>query len=297
MRIITLAAMGLFSLSLLANPLEEPMQSSINENVVTEKYEKKNTIRAAALSALFPGAGQYYVDKSYFMTYVYPIVEIALWGLYFDYQKKGDDETEKYEYYANKEIIEVSGYYFNEDTKTIEYSEVPIATTRYSRGLFNDAKGNLETAHGEIIPFSLDETNTQHFYEDIGKYNKYVFGWHDWYNNYYNGSGFGWNIVESDDNPNLWIGNTDSEGNVDAPYSQMRAKYIDMRGKAEDYYSNGDLCKVGILLNHAISSLDAIRLTRKYNKSNAVSKLPKVGLQSAIYNSELIPMLTVSKRF
>lgn len=32
--------------------------------------------------------------------------------------------------------------------------------------------------------FRLDPTNTQHFYEDIGKYNKYVFGWTDWVYNF-----------------------------------------------------------------------------------------------------------------
>ena len=32
--------------------------------------------------------------------------------------------------------------------------------------------------------FRLDDTNTQHFYEDIGKYPRYVFGWTDWFQIY-----------------------------------------------------------------------------------------------------------------
>ncbi|PID27788.1 MAG: hypothetical protein CSB55_07675 [Candidatus Cloacimonadota bacterium] len=336
MRFIALIVVTLFSFSLFADPLDEPLKTKeepkiqadpLNEPLITkekkeikadpldgplntevrkevkiveQKYNKKNALRAVALSALFPGAGQFYVDKSYFMTYIYPVVEIALWTMSYNYNKKGDDETEKYENFANGEVISGAGYYYNSDTQLIEFKEQGVSTTRYSRGLYKFAKDNLLDEYEDILPFSLDDTNTQHFYEDIGKYNKYVFGWHDWFNRYYNGSGFNWQTVQKEDNSYAWVGNIPNDGSssdYETPYSAMRAEYNKMRAKAEDYYSNADWCQFGILLNHAVSAFDALRVTKKYNQNRLEVNLPKIGLDTRIYNSKLVPMFTVSAKF
>lgn len=52
--------------------------------------------------------------------------------------------------------------------------------------------------------FNLDDNNTAHFFEDIGKYNKYIFGWVDWYFTY-----------AADSDGNFVLANQDGVANTD----------------------------------------------------------------------------------
>ncbi len=252
---------------------------SSKNQVVEVKYKKKNARLAMAASAIFPGAGQIYVSPKNYYAYIFPVVEIGLWYLYNHNYSKGDDITSDYKKFAN---------------------------TNYSRERQNTAQASLKVIDPDDIYndglFRLDAENTQHFYEDIGKYNKYIFGWNDWYNTYVNQQTgeIHWVINGTGANA-VWLGNrpidNPSMDSYDVPNCPNRTKYIKMRQDAEKYYSRGRDMNYLIMLNHMVSSIDAIRVTKKYNKGYlAVNKIDG-GIQTAMYNNHLTPVLNLGIKF
>lgn len=255
---------------------------TLKDQVIQVKYEKKSAALAMAASAVFPGAGQFYVNKKSIAAYIYPIIEIGLWTAYFSNNNKGDDITSKYKKYAD------ANYARERQAKAQE-------------SLIN-LHPNDEDIYTNTI-FTLDAQNSQHFYEDIGKYDKYVFGWSDWYNNYVvetNGSITTCNWTFDSSNK-VWLGNrpilNDDGITYDKPYSALRADYIDMRQDAEAYYSKARTMNYLLVFNHMISTVDAIRVTKKYNKGYLASHQVGSGIKTAMVNNQITPMFNVSMNF
>ena len=266
----------------------------IRNDIITVNYDKKSVAKAMLLSSLFPGAGQFYANPKSFTTYVFPIIEVGLWVGFFHYYSMGVNKEEDYENFADKYYDRDRQYYAQEDLKI----NAPNATT------YNFYKDH----------FRLDDTNTQHFYEDIGKYNKYIFGWADWYDIYAN-SEYGdivwlWDTTNPE-GKNLWIGNEvtnhesdyyDGEGGLydtnTGIYSGFREGYIIMRKKAEDFYDSARYCSFALVANHILSAIDAVRLTRRHNLEyiSNVTKL-QIKFSPVLINNEIAPGLFVSKKF
>ncbi|MBN2460327.1 MAG: hypothetical protein JXB60_01870, partial [Candidatus Cloacimonetes bacterium] len=164
--------------------------------------------------------------------------------------------------------------------------------------------------------FHLDNDNSQHFYEDIGKYEQYIFGWADWYDIYAidEDSNFGpdW-LFETGDNSEpdwRWVGNAvtnpESEyylGNESlynqnqGIYSGFRAEYIAMRQDAEDYFNTANMLGFGIVFNHILASLDALRVTRKYNLEYISQNNLRIKFTPVFINNELSAGVMISKDF
>jgi len=163
----------------------------------------------------------------------------------------------------------------------------------------------------------LDNTkNTQHFYEDIGKYNKYLFGWYDWFSIYghyesdFSDYNFNW-ILQDDGQGNIWHGNQspndslsyylDEESKYESKngiYSGMRAKYIQMRIDAEDEFKVSRTFSYGIIFNHILASIDAVRVTKKANirylsNNNSI----KIRFVPQLTESGITPSIVIAKRF
>ncbi|HPM03354.1 MAG TPA: DUF5683 domain-containing protein [Candidatus Cloacimonadota bacterium] len=263
----------------------------LKDNIIQVQYQKKSAQKAMLYSAVFPGAGQFYVNKKSVLTYIFPVIEVALWTSYIHNYSKGNDITNDYEKYAN---------------------------TFYSRDKQSKAENNLIAKYPNDIytddHFRLDATNTQHFYEDIGKYNKYIFGWDDWYATYVrelDASNIECNwVFTGTDTGNqsdiVWIGNRpinppagydpnayDSPGNS----SSRRQKYINMREDAEVYYSNADNLRFLLVANHMISAIDAIRTAKKYNRNYIKTASIEPTFSDVIFNNQLTPLLNLSYKF
>ena len=174
------------------------MFSQANEDELFKTdYEKKSAKKAMILSAIFPGAGEFYADRTAITTYIFPVLEIGLWAGFFYYNAEGKSIEDDYKKYATKEKI---GEYENEmhievennTTGEIFYEkdiEPGDPIYRYERWRQYMSQENLKYHSNNTFydnHFRLDETNTQHFYEDIGKYDKYIFGWADWFDIYAN---------------------------------------------------------------------------------------------------------------
>ncbi len=254
-------------------PEQAPEQDFIRVN-----YDKKDARRAMIYSMLLPGAGQYYADKSSFTTYLFPALEIGMIAGIMVFNARGDSKTDDFEHYATEEDV---AYELGDGTVVI--------TKRYSRERqhrIEDIIMGLNTQDiYESSYFRLDDSNTQHFYEDIGKYPHYVFGWADWYYHFATDqAGIDqdpiWYPGGYEDNPGwVWSGNYplyDDEQygySVEIPVennthasSRMRKKYVDMRNEAKSEYSIGRMFTFGLAANHLVAGLDAIRLARKANK-------------------------------
>jgi hypothetical protein len=271
-----------------AQILDELDETIYQTDIVEVKYEKKSAAKAMLLSAIFPGAGQFYVNKKSITAYIFPVIEIGLWVAFLNYDNKGDDVTKKYKDYAN---------------------------LHYTRSRQHEAEAHLleflSTYPGNTYAtghFRLDDHNTQHFYEDIGKYNKYIFGWEDWYNNFFrdpttNELRVQWIISGEDtgDPTNIkWVANKRiSDGQVISPAngSQLRDQYNVMRKNAENHYTNRRTMNYLILMNHAIAIFDANRVTKKYNRNYIKTTSIQPRLNTALINNKITPLLSFNLDF
>lgn len=212
-------------------------------------FRKKSAAKAIILSTLIPGAGQYYVRGFNLQSLIFFAVESGLWTGYIVYDSKGRNMERNYERYADK-------YYNREYQLTVQENLIGVST------------GSIYTEEF----FRLDEDNTQHYYEDIGKYNKYIFGWEDWYDTYFR-NGVQW-VFEGEGHEQIWVGNYPSgsdpatdEWNI--PFSALRQKYIKMRQDAEDYYSVRNNLSFGFALNRIASTILTIRQLKRHNQKAA----------------------------
>ncbi|MBC8414919.1 MAG: hypothetical protein H8E11_00645, partial [Candidatus Cloacimonetes bacterium] len=167
----------------------------IRNDIIQVNYNKKSVSKAMILSSLFPGAGQFYANRRSITTYIFPIIEIGLWVGYSHYYNQGLDKEDEYEKWANQEPIKDDvGYleylgdcpYINPETNQPYYMDGDLIY-RYGRERYDFAVNDFLIENNNPSydnHFRLDDSNSQHFYEDIGKYNQYLFGWYDWFDIY-----------------------------------------------------------------------------------------------------------------
>lgn len=284
----------------------ETKQPSYNDSLITNdliqvNYAKKDARLAMIMSLAIPGAGQYYANKKSFTTYLFPVLELAFIGGSLYYNSEGKKKTDIYEEYANKEVIT----YTKPDGTS-------ITSTRYRRD-YQTAVQNVMIAINptdiyEQSYFRLDSSNTQHFYEDIGKYGHYTFGWIDWYYRFaVDQTGAlvpQFNFENAGTINASWIGNTPLWGTnpqntkPDNPSaSPMRYKYIDLRNDAKDAYASARFFTFAIAFNHIASGLDAVRLTQKVNRLAIAQSAPQFDFYAAIPNGNITPMMGLKWQF
>ena len=134
----------------------------LENDIIQINYEKKSPAKAMMLSSLFPGAGQFYANRRSITTYIFPIIEIGLIAGYFINYNDGLDKEADYQDFAD-----------------------PLYNRSHQHSAENDIIPNNMSYYEDH--FRLDDDDTQHFYEDIGKYDKYIFGWIDWFDIYARG--------------------------------------------------------------------------------------------------------------
>ncbi len=288
---------------------EKPAQEIKDPEFIKVNYEKKDARLAMIYSMLLPGAGQFYADKSSFTTYVFPILEVGMIAGIIMYNNRGKDKAKDYEHYANGEDI----------AYTLGDGQV-IMTTRYDRNRQHRVESILMGLNASDIYessyFRLDGDNTQHFYEDIGKYPHYVFGWADWYYHFATDQAGVeldpiWYPGGHEDNPGwVWQGNyplwdDDALGySVEIPIenynhasSPMRKEYVKMRDKAKAEYAVARTLSFTLAGNHLLASLDAIRLARKANKNYLSDTGIRFQYYAQIRENRLTPTLGLNWMF
>lgn len=293
------------------------IRDSLTNDIIRVNYEKKNAKLAMFMSSLIPGSGQFYADKSAITAYIFPIIEIAAIAGIVYYDNKGDKKVKDYKKYVTEEAeIVLEGV-------MPDGGDYVYTGPRYWRPFQSAVQDTLISIHtldiydgvGSDKFFNLDPTDTQHFFEDIGKYNKYIFGWVDWYFKYaeipsdYTGipnphPRFVFDITNPADprynSPeNKWQFNLPlvGEPTQDLPYSALRKEYIKMRNEAEDQYRTAHYITFGVVFNHIASALDAVRVTRKVNRFYLSDNNIRFNYYAANRNGNLTPMLGFNYSF
>lgn len=223
--------------NLLGELNQEREFSSVYQN--TQQKKKKSVGLGVLLSALLPGAGEFY-GESYLKAAIFFGVEILAWGTYIYFEKKGDDKTEEYYAYADQ-------YW---DIRT-------YARWLKNEGFSNNSQINPEEPNRSILEeqirecervnfsHTLPEWKSQQYYELIGKYQNFQAGW-----------------------TNLAHVPTKSQGPYwyETYHDPVFTNYAKEREKANDFYEYAKIGPVTAIINHVLSAADAAWVISTYNK-------------------------------
>ena len=258
--------LGLDSRHMLAGQI----QAQEENNLSAYEEQKKSPFLAGLFSAALPGAGEFYAEN-YWKSALFLAVEIAVvtTGIIFD--KKGDDQTNIFQNYANDNWSAVRYAEW-----TVQHaSEINSGVDPADYNVF-DQQGNLnwnelnrlERALGSWYSHQLAPFGDQQYYEMIGKYDQFNVGWND-----FNGGNF----------------------HYGDPVTSNFHFYAGLRGKANDYYSIASTAVIVIIVNHLASTVDAIITANGYNSDLKVRL--NIESQNLGYRIEHYPQLSIQYRF
>ncbi len=214
---------------------------------------RKSPLLAGGLSLLLPGAGEAYAE-SYLPAAAFLAAEAAAWYFRVDYLNKGDNQTALFESYADANWSAVKyAEWLNENARSLPGGEntTPIEILPDPENRYKPWErvnwDQLNAVEMSIHPFShrLPRHGDQQYFELIGKYDQYSFGWTDKNDGYYR------------------------------DISPMFRMYSDMRGKANDFFNSADTFLNLVLLNHFLSAVDAAWAAARFNSA--------VSMESRVY--------------
>ncbi len=221
--------------------------------------QPKSVWLATGLSALVPGAGQYYTEAPLWRTILYGTVEVAGWTLFGVYSAKGEQATTDFETFADAHW-DVTRYisWLSDNYDRWTDAEVDKQAAREALGAIYrsndpsldpwervdfDQLNKLERAVRGGFSHTLPEHGEQQYYEQIGKYIQYRAGWDD-------------HILEGDTiifNPSR--------------VTRNNRDYMDSRVEANDLLGYAGTALWVVALNHVVSAVDALLEARNYNVS------------------------------
>ena len=218
--------------------------------------QEKSPWIASLLSLAVPGAGEVYAE-SYLKGALFFAVEAASWLVVYNFDKKGDQQTEFFQNYANTHWSAVRYVNWtmnnlsvlNPDLNAGDYDplrgnpaadcEPPFSCVNWEElnRLERDVASGRTNGYTHVLPYYAE----QQYFELIGKYDQFSRGWDD---------------ADLNDN-NIPIRSN----------SQMYYAYARMRAKANDYYDVAGAFVSVVVVNHILSALDAYWSTARYNNA------------------------------
>ena len=208
------------------------------EALESAPVKRKSPFKAFALSALLPGAGQFY-NGSKIKPILFLGAEAAAWGFNLKFHNDGDEATDAYEAYNDAHWSE-NDY---EQYLWLGYRETD-----------DEAVDAREVSH------HLPDTKTQQYYEMTGKYNQFAWGWDD---AALNGNNLEY-YVGLDTIPPI-------TGDPTTPSSARRMIYEGMRDDANSKYDRADKMIIFAIVNRLVSGFEAFFSARKINEKLGVS--------------------------
>ncbi len=233
----------------------------INKKVFEERnssYDssaKKNYFLAGLMSAVLPGSGQFYT-KSYIKSAIFLAVEAGLWITYAHFQKKGNDQTDAYQNYAdnNWSIKRYASWlqrYGFPGSGGINLNAPPEVL----RAQVNVCENSSGFSH------KLPDFGDQQYYEVIGKYQTYISGW-------------------STADPNII-----TRDNYEAYHLSQVTQYMADRQQANTYFDHGTTAMSVVIINHILSAADAVWDVSIFNKNLKVKTSMKVNYMYNYFDS------------
>lgn len=217
-------------------------QEELDANTTTSVAVKQKNPKAAFLmSALVPGSGQIY-SKSYIKGAAFVALEVTAWVLYANYQKEGNRIEDEFQTYANTHWSEPDYWKWIAHQSGLEYNPGKLEPLREWE--------HRNFSHG------LHRNKDQQYYEMIGKYHQFSWGWDDFRENH--------DISITD-------AEITSRYNESGELNPNRKYYESRRDASNDAFKRATTATTVALLNHILSAVDAAWTTTRYNQRVNVS--------------------------
>lgn len=218
------------------NP-EKNVFSGAEDNLQVKK-KKKSVGLGVLLSALIPGAGEFY-GENYLKAGIFFGVEILAWATFAYFESKGNKKEEEYQAYADQywDVRTYARWLKNEG-----FSE---------SGGINPDEPNRDVLREQIMvceranfSHTMPEYNSQQYYELIGKYQNFQAGW-----------------------TNLEHVPTKAAGpyNYQTYRDPVFTSYAADRQKANDFFDYAKIGPITAIVNHILSAADAAWVISTYN--------------------------------
>ncbi|MCK4272123.1 hypothetical protein KAX22_05710 [bacterium] len=238
----------------------------------------KSPGKALLFSAIIPGMGELYVGAEK-RAIGFLAVETASWAWYFTQHSSGKDKEDEYMDFADVE--------WSEDAYLDWY--------RDWEDWYDARKGDNDPDFDKMFTHHLPAQKDGDYYEMIGKYDQFSFGW----------VGNPQDYLPGDFAPNdSLLGYTfdqttrDICRGGDATATVNRDRYANLRGDANDLLKRATWGISASLFNHVISALDAALAAKAFNRrSLEEAGYPELRMGMDIYAGKAIPKITLTKRF
>lgn len=259
---------------------------ALNSDVVSASAESSkddytnpsemNPGKALMLSAIIPGAGQYYAGNN-IRAAVFLAIEIAAWTGVVYYYNQGQDKDKEFKAYADT-------YYTEDIYRGVEYG-LALNSEWGDSGAYSGTNDEwIEEEWDTKIHFlpdqgfthempthedrSSNQSHDQQYYEMIGKYiHQFGFGWAD----FYDGEG----LVEDDPATPFYDGRR-----------QLSETYMNMRYDSNKMLDYSSYAIQIAMLNHVAAALEASFSVRTM-KRNARAQ---VGFNQIWHNGHFVPI-------
>ncbi|MGB8658459.1 MAG: hypothetical protein WCE90_11865 [Candidatus Zixiibacteriota bacterium] len=226
------------------------------EGVDVYGFKGKSLKRAFLYSLIVPGSGEFYAG-SRIKPALFLGLDVTMWALYFNYHGKGKNKEKEYRVFADSSWSE--GFYdqwlhdnFN---------------GRDGQPIQSDTEAYWDKKQQDYVYFShhLPNSKTQQYYEMIGKYEQFSWGWEDY---------------------------SDATAT-----SAKREHYLEMRHTSNELLNKAKYSVMVSLANHVLSAFDAALTVKKYNKKGERFGQIELRIRLTEGNQEVVPRLSVSMRF
>jgi hypothetical protein len=201
-------------------------------------------------SVMIPGGGQLYAGSKT-KAFIFMGVEALAWGGYMVWHSQGKKQEKDNNSYANAnwDPEQYTNY-------LIEHFGITSDTMSY------EVDGVTKT-----FTHHLPNTKTQQYYEMIGKYDQFNFGWTD----------------------------TDYLRGKDS--SDYRVQYLQDRNTANSKFDRAKIGAIVSIANHLFSAFDAALSARRYNRHQDSFSEISVKARMAKYEGKQIPKLIFTYTF
>lgn len=208
-----------------------------NENFQVKK-KKKSVGLGVLLSAVLPGAGEFY-GENYLKAGIFFGIEVLAWATYAYFENKGNNKEDEYIAYADKywDVRTYARWLKNEGFK--------------DAGGINPDEPDREILRQQIMvceranfSHTMPEYGSQQYYELIGKYQNFQAGWTNLTH-----------IPTKDPGPY----------NYQTYRDPVFINYAVERQKANDFFDYAKIGPITAIVNHVLSAADAAWVISSYN--------------------------------
>lgn len=239
--------------------LQHADQDSVmfQQEVTYDAREKmQNPFYNGLYSLVLPGVGQYHSER-YTKGVIFFGAEVALIAYAIISDNNGKKKTEEFERYADAHW---SAYRYAQWINTYggaDYGPTAnIDLNKVQRGDYSEINAWEMAPSPNKIGFShqLPHFGEQQYYELIGKYHQFKFGWSDY----------------PKDQNGIPISDNRQYDDLKTAKQQI-VSYMAERARANDYYYAASFAVSVLVINHVVSAIDAYFSTKAYNREISAS--------------------------